>query len=356
MGKLTKAVKGCTMELLIFAILWLLIFLLPVLQELLNISGDNVFSWRHVLNVWRAALPFLIAFLLHAVFILPLYSKRRKGILYTVLTAILILSFAVGMHHVRRIQHGPRPHPKEMHKPGKGHFPSPVLMDSLILLFLFGFETAVAVLFEFRRKEAEHKQLENMRVQDELKYLKAQIDPHFFMNMLNNIHTMVDVNPEMAQRMILELSKLMRYVLYEGCNYSTSFSNEVQFIANYVDLMRQRYPADKVEIKLEVPESPSSSLFLPPLLFISFVENAFKHGVSYVRQSSISISISEDSGKVCFTCTNTVPPSENFSASNGGVGLSNARRRLDILYHDSYKLDIRQSEDLYSVNLIIPGL
>lgn len=195
-----------------------------------------------------------------------------------------------------------------------------------------------------------------MRMQEELRYLKAQIDPHFFMNMLNNIHSMVDVDPELAQQMILDLSKLMRYVLYEGSSSYTTFENEVQFISKYVELMRQRYPSDKVQVSLDVPETPSASLLLPPLLFISFVENAFKHGVSYMRKSEISVSLSEEPSRICFKCSNTRSPLETRTGTKGGVGLANVRRRLDLLYQDRYMLDIVETDEIYSVILIIPGL
>lgn len=158
-------------------------------------------------------------------------------------------------------------------------------LNCLLGFLMLGFNLAIVLLFKYQREQENQKVLDSIRLQEEVRYLKAQINPHFFMNMLNNIHAMVEVDRDKAQEMILELSKLMRYVLYEGEESLTTFANEVRFISSYVALMRQRYPSDKVK--------------LPPLLFIAFVENAFKHGISYRRMSHIRIPVS-DSNKDAF--------------------------------------------------------
>lgn len=366
--------KDKLLRLLIFWGLWLLLILLPLIQGLVASEDGVGFSWRDVFRFWMSLIPFLIAFLLHNLLLLPVYIRKEKGLAYLILTLVLIVLFATGQYHVHRqrkalhyrphVEHtvppvrpdAARPPHNVSPKPPKGRLPMPVVADTCLLVLLLGFNLGVVLIFKYKKTEEERKQLENMRMQDELRYLKAQIDPHFFMNMLNNIHSMVDVNPELAQQMILDLSKLMRYVLYEGSNSYTTFKNEVQFIAKYVELMRQRYPSDKVEIRLEVPKMPSASLLLPPLLFISFVENAFKHGVSYMRRSEISVSLSEEPSRICFKCSNTRPPVESCADAGGGVGLANVRRRLDLLYQDRYVLDIVDTDEIYSVILIIPGL
>lgn len=362
--------KKISMETLIFVGLWLLIFLFPIMEGLVNFEEGSGFFWPPVYRFWLSMLPFLAAFLLHDLFLLPIYMRKQRGTLYAILAVVLISVFSSGqyfkhqkVHYFRHSFHTDRPEPS-LHDhpfgaepgPQKGRLPLPMMMDTFLLILLLGFDLAVVLIIRNKKTEEERKQLENMRMQDELRYLKAQIDPHFFMNMLNNIHSMVDVNPELAQQMILDLSKLMRYVLYEGSNSYTTFENEVQFISKYVELMRQRYPSDKVEISLEVPEAPSASLLLPPLLFISFVENAFKHGVSYMRRSEIFVSLSEEPSRICFKCSNTRPPLEARTDSGGGVGLANVRRRLDLLYQDRYVLDIVDTDEIYSVILIIPGL
>ena len=123
------------------------------------------------------------------------------------------------------------------------------------------------------------KDLERQRLESELQYLKYQLNPHFFMNTLNNIYALVDLNTEQAKKTIIELSKLMRYVLYEANKNQISLEHEIQFLENYIALMKLRY-IDNLNIRTEFPVVVPC-VQIPPLLFISLLENAFKHGVSY---------------------------------------------------------------------------
>ena len=155
--------------------------------------------------------------------------------------------------------------------------------------------------------------------------------------------------------MIMELSKLMRYVLYEGAKPRTTLSEEMRFIANYVELMRKRYPGRKVHIHLELPEGNRERVFLPPLLFISIIENAFKHGISYRNPSFVEIRLFMEKKMLHLDCMNSIhrlPPKESCA---GGVGLSNLRQRLQLLYGDAFTLDIAEKDEkTYQVKLIIP--
>ena len=176
------------------------------------------------------------------------------------------------------------------------------------------------------------------------------------MNVLNNIHEMADEDVSKSQEMIIELSQLMRYVLYESENGSTDLASESRFISSYVGLMKMRYLEDIVKVNLELPNETSQNLRVPPLLFISFIENAFKHGVSYLNDTEINIKLYELNGKVMFCCDNTVPQNVAESNKAGGVGLSNVRRRLDLLYGSNYSLKIYEEDQRYCVTLIIPGI
>ena len=144
----------------------------------------------------------------------------------------------------------------------------------------------------------------------------------------------------------------MRYVLYEGNNKLTSLSREVQFLHNYVRLMSMRY-SDNVRISLDVPEILPDSL-LPPLLLVIFVENAFKHGISYRNKSFVEISLKPQADRLLFNCRNSRQQKPQDENMKGGVGLSNVRRRLDLLFPGNYTLDIKEQEDTYTVYLDIP--
>lgn len=234
--------------------------------------------------------------------------------------------------------------------------PMPVVLNLSLLLLELGTNTAIIFIFRYAGEREEREALENLRLQDEIRFLKTQINPHFFMNMLNNIHAMIELDSEKAQDMTLELSKLMRYVLYEGENVTTTLADEVSFLTSYVNLMRRRYPESKVEIMLDVPENPSREVIVTPMLFVTFVENAFKHGISYQKKSRISISLNESDGMVCFLCRNTRPSGVGNEISDGGLGLDNVRRRLSLLYGESYDLRIDETKEFYKVELTIPSL
>ncbi|WP_315315783.1 sensor histidine kinase, partial [Prevotella pallens] len=175
--------------------------------------------------------------------------------------------------------------------------------------------------------------------------LKYQINPHFFMNTLNNIHALVDIDPEKAKWAIIVMSKMMRYILYEGNNTFIPLQKESDFIHSYISLMRMRY-TDKVKINLDVPKQiPVGEI--PPLLLICFVGNAFKHGISYQQESTIDISLCVEDNKIKFSCINSkLAESE---AENGGMGLESVRQRLGLIYPNRHTLIIEDKENTYSV-------
>ena len=213
----------------------------------------------------------------------------------------------------------------------------------------------LGVKLYFRSQEATEAltQIEKHALERQLQYLKYQVNPHFFMNTLNNIHALVDIDPERAKGSIVELSKLMRYVLYEGNNKLTPLSREVQFLRNYVQLMSMRYNTGNVSISLDAPDVLPDSM-LPPLLLVIFVENAFKHGISYRTKSFVEISLQPHGDRLLFSCRNSRPEIKHDEKMKGGVGLSNVRRRLDLLFPNDYTLDIKEEEDTYTVKLEIP--
>lgn len=185
-----------------------------------------------------------------------------------------------------------------------------------------------------------------------MEYLKYQVNPHFFMNTLNNIHALVDIDPERAKTTIVELSKMMRHILYEGSKKLIPLTREVEFLNLYVQLMRLRYTR-KVHINVDVPPQ-LPELKLPPLMLIIFVENAFKHGISYREESFIDIKLRVENKRLLFCCCNSKPTQVQRTNEKGGMGLQNVRQRLELLYDDDYTLDISDGEKTYEVKLDIP--
>ena len=161
----------------------------------------------------------------------------------------------------------------------------------------------------------------------------------------------MDIDPEQAKESIIDMSKMMRYLLYESDNHCVSLNNAIVFLKKYLNLMKLRY-MDAVNINLDVPSSCSEDVVLVPLVFIPFVENAFKHGVSIDKPSTIDIDIEQNGGRLIFHCRNTKSHAKH---EYGGVGLTNVTKRLELIYGNDYTLDIDDSGDNYDVRLDLPS-
>ncbi len=224
------------------------------------------------------------------------------------------------------------------------------IVATIILVLMLGMNLGVKLYFKNRDDQLQMAALEKQNLEQQLEYLRYQINPHFFMNTLNNIHALVDIDPEQAKSTIRELSKMMRFVLYEGNKKTVPLSSELSFLRNYITLMGLRY-TDKVDITLQLPETIESGE-VPPLLFVTFVENAFKHGISYQQQSFIEIQGFINNGKFAFHCRNS--KRVESGEKTGGVGLRNVRQRLDLIYGSRYSLNISDGTTDYNVELTIP--
>ena len=198
--------------------------------------------------------------------------------------------------------------------------------------------------------------LQRQNLQAEMDYLKYQINPHFFMNTLNNIHALIDFDTDSAKTAVIELSKMMRYVLYDSGREIISLNRDIQFLKNYIELMRIRY-TDDVDIRLEYPDNLPEQISIPPLLLIVFVENAFKHGISYNRPSYIHMKIEYADGTVASTFENSRHAGFPERKNSPGIGLENVRKRLALIYGEkNYTLEIRERPESYFVKLVIPTL
>ena len=230
--------------------------------------------------------------------------------------------------------------------------PVPAYINLLILsVLVFGFDTGLKITSKWVHSEQLRMNLEKENIETQLAFLKYQLSPHFFMNTLNNIHSLIDIDAVEAKKSVIELSNLMRHLLYESDNEMSPVKSEVDFIKSYVDLMRLRY-SNEVKITLKVPNLiPDKSI--PPLLFISLLDNAFKHGISYVSESFVEIELVIKPDRLCFKITNS-KIKEVSNRSVPGIGIVNTRKRLDLLYKENYTLDITDRGNIFITNLTIP--
>ena len=388
-------------ETLIYVVLWGLLFSAPVLSLYIRtVNGHESFNWSEVLMVWRQLAVFLAFFLVHNYLLAPLLIYRQRRALYFSVITALFAAFVVYQcsnhpdgHPRKRPFHDAPPRSERFARPGNTHQPTHTpppfddiddnrrppepprdfddaphgnpappkgadplslsndatrhhpplfigqhdIVSAIILILMLLANLGVKLYFKQRRDADTMAKLEKQNLEQQLEYLKYQINPHFLMNTLNNIHALVDIDAERAKDTILELSKIMRFVLYEGNKQTVPLGRELTFLEDYIKLMQLRYNPDKVRVTVSLPDSlPDREI--PPLLLITFVENAFKHGVSYRQQSFIDIQVTCQDDKLTFTCVNSVIPATEDN--HGGVGLKNVRQRLDLIYGNRYTLDI----------------
>lgn len=364
-------------EHIIYTLMWIALYLSPLMGIYMRMSGNPhiVFSWDEIINAWEFNTVWIVLFAIHNFLLAPLLIIKRRTWLYTALAVVLLVATMFTLSAIRPSHSKKRPAPQRYEccehncmnaemmaskqQPPPMREGGPLMMfgpGEMVAFFggllLMGMNLGVKLYFRSQEATKAITQIEKHALERQLQYLKYQVNPHFFMNTLNNIHALVDIDPERAKASIVELSKLMRYVLYEGNNRLTPLSREVQFLRNYVQLMSMRYTGN-VSISLDVPEVLPDSM-LPPLLLVIFVENAFKHGISYRTKSFVEISLQPHGDRLLFSCRNSRPEIKHDENMKGGVGLSNVRRRLDLLFPGNYTLDIKEQEDTYTVHLDIP--
>ena len=364
-------------EHIIYTLMWIALYLSPLMSIYMRMSGNPHidFSWDEIINAWKFNTVWIVMFAIHNFLLAPLLIIKRRTWLYTALVVALLVATMFTLSAIRpsdsRMRHAPQRSEccehdcmnaemmasKQQPPPMRGGGPLVMFGPGEMVLFfggllLMGMNLGVKLYFRSQEDADILSQIEKHALELQLQYLKYQVNPHFLMNTLNNIHALVDIDPERAKASIVELSKLMRYVLYEGNNRLTPLSREVQFLRNYVQLMSMRYTGN-VRISLDVPEILPDSM-LPPLLLVIFVENAFKHGISYRTKSFVEISLKPQADRLLFKCRNSRQQKPQDENMKGGVGLSNVRRRLDLLFPGNYTLDIKEQEDTYTVHLDIP--
>lgn len=208
-----------------------------------------------------------------------------------------------------------------------------------------------------RMKEERHKQAnENETLKSELSFLRSQISPHFLFNIMNSIVSMSRVKPELVEPTLIQLSQLMRYMLYESDESKVPIDKEIDYLENYIALQKMRFgTAILVLMDKKIGENTEGGDFLiEPMLLIPFVENAFKHGVGMIRQPIIKIDIELDANRLIFNVVNKFNNvSEEEKDFDSGIGLKNVRRRLELVYGPNHTLKAEAEGDLFVVNLTI---
>jgi len=224
-------------------------------------------------------------------------------------------------------------------------------LEFLSVLIPLFFAIALRILSRWVKARSDQQEQETIRFQSELQHLKYQLQPHFFFNSLNNIYALVDYSPEKAKQTIHALGKLMRYFLYETNTEFVELSKEIEFMRKYIELMEIR-TADRVKVYIEFPEV-KKEIRIAPLLFISLIENAFKHGTSSNEVSPIFFHMQLTSDRLLFTGRNAYLPKTDADKSGSGIGINNLEKRLNLLYPENHRFETHIENEQFVTELEI---
>jgi hypothetical protein len=337
-------------------VVWVAVFLIPAI-----ITGVTT---RSVMSAWSVfststviLLPFFVLYGLNYYYLIPrfLYGGRPKW--FYIVNVVLILAW----NAYKYIPRGDMQMPQEViDQFGERSLWALYVGGVFILLFMeiMVILLAVGIRSVMRSNEARMQLEEEKRksAEAELVWLKHQLNPHFLFNTLNNISSLTQIDPDKAQESIGQLSDLLRYALYDSEAEKVSLASEMEFMSNYVDLMALR--CNELTTVTKEFQMPQGSIEVAPLLFISLVENAFKHGVNARYPSFVKVKMYYQDGKVWFSCSNSVFNKGTEAAAKSdhigsGIGLENMKRRLELLYPGRYTYEQKIENDTYIVTVEI---
>jgi len=283
-------------------------------------------------------------FYLNFLYLIPKFLDKKKYRFYTLALVAAIIVFGLGKYGVA-VYFKALILTHENHKPIS--FGSYFISAALTNIFFLFLSTALKFSVDWFLNERIQRDLENQRLSAELAFLKSQINPHFLFNSLNSIYSLAYQKSDTAPEAILKLSEIMRYMLYESNDNKVDLTKELQYLQNYIDLQKIRF-GNKAFVDFKITGEVGNQKIVP-LLLIAFIENAFKHGVANDPSSPICLRINLDGTKLHFYMENKKHTMNRDT--EGGIGLNNVKRRLDLLYSGKYTLTIKDEPNIYTCEL-----
>lgn len=374
---MSKATKEKTIRLLLHILVLAVLIMLPVFSARRFRMGSNF-----LLTFYTFAAISALIFYINYLFLVPrLFFRKKRFSYYLALPFLIVFLWLIYDFASEKVYNYIRDngnqeqlreeYPQQaVRTPGEGRMPRPPLgpirrpwiviaipnaraigyfSSSLLMIFL---SLGLRVLERQSKMEKMHEELERTRLNTELAFLKNQISPHFFFNTLNNIYSLIGRNNDDSKNAVIRLSKLMRYVINESAQDLKPLSEEIDFMRNYIDLMQLRI-GSKTRLNIDFP-SDCNELFIPQLLFISLIENAFKYGISVQEESFVNIRLTCGENNILFICENGLPAGNNTNEqASSGIGIENLRKRLNLLYPGKHDLEIGRTAEKFEVKLNI---
>lgn len=325
------------------ALLWAWIVLMP--EAISLFTGDNPQDViKIIITTLKHAAPLLIIYILNFNLLIPKLLFNGKVSKYFIFNVILILIPIMVMYYIKLY-----------------HNQIPVYEETKIYVGLVGYifinilciasATGIRYIMRWNDLQIKIKEEALKSAEAEVNWLKYQLNPHFLFNTLNNISSLTQFDPDKAQDSIAQLSDLLRYAIYDSNQPMVPLKGEIDFMDNYIDLMQLRCnDLTKIEKHFDQPEDDAK---IAPLLFISLIENAFKHGINSRKESFVKIDLSIHGKDIVFTCENSYFHNDKGDKIGSGIGLENLKRRLELLYHGSYEYFQDIQDETYIVKVTI---
>jgi sensor histidine kinase YesM len=324
---------------LLHAIFWILVFAMMMMAG----PGNHTSTMEVVRKLIHLSFYMLVVYI-NLGYLIPRFLSQKNFMTYVLLLLAMVAVFTpikVMMLYVTYDEVDPREY---------------LIMNQqnifLLLFMIASGSTIIRIVSDWQRHQRDRKDLETQRMQSEIKFLKSQINPHFLFNTLNSLYALTLKKSDKAPEIVIKLSEMMRYMLYECNERRVPLQKEVNYIQNYLALeaLRQSGQAD-IQFKVEGQVTDQT---IAPLIFIPFLENSFKHGLNHqISEGYVKVVMKVFENKLLLRILNSKPAQARKSPdkTSGGIGLENVQRRLNLLYPSQYKLDIEDNEKEHIVEL-----
>ncbi|TYP99737.1 histidine kinase [Tenacibaculum adriaticum] len=338
-------------EIVYHGLFWLIYFTLNTLRWG---SYFDDYSYSFYSNIVEFSVHIILVYF-NLYFLLPrLIPNRYLAYIFMLLTAILVMTFVRIIFTYEFVTTDVY---KESQRSNTSIFDFNYILAAYIgQLYVIGFTTAIKVTIDYVKNLKKTKRLEKQNLESELSMLKAQLQPHFFFNTLNNLYSLILDKSDRAEETVVKLSEFMSYIIYEGNKKEVYLLNEIKYIQNYIDLEQLRF-GNRVGVDFLLTGS-IESYKIPPLLLLQFIENLFKHGTDYdLGKVNLYISIEVIDSWLTFITKNKKSGFKNFTKGSkieNGIGLKNTKRRLGLLFDNNYEFRINENEIDYEIVLKIP--
>lgn len=324
---------------------WCLVFLWPLL------SLDDISNTQYIINRnWLSTCSLVIVFYINYFILVDQYFFNNKKALFYVINLVLIITiFYVIKSFLTLNLFNPTIDGVRLREVRSGTTSSLQLILPMILSI--GMCAGLKIYKKWINDQLLLQDVKQAQLNSEIKYLRYQIQPHFLFNTLNNVYSLIDSSPKIAKSSIHSLGKMMRYLLHDTTTNKVPLVKEIDFLEYYIDLMQLRVSSNlRVEKSFPIINQP---IQIAPLLFISFIENAFKHGIDAVQPSHIKVELTiKNNNEIHYSVINSsFPQIENVTDS--GIGLENLKKRLELLYPNKFELITEEKDNLYIAKLIL---